>query len=94
MAPAGIRSMLPISRFRWSPHRIRCRPLEGDYLRDGTGVSVIDKDRHFTWFYTRNSHRAVIIKGDVTILVQTDFLMEQKSTIEIEPGGSLTVYVG
>lgn len=68
-------------------------PSLGNVEFAGNSSSTITMSFSCDWFRIRNNH-TVTIQGDVTIVVSGNWEVENHSVLEIEPGGSLTVFIG
>lgn len=66
-------------------------PLIDEAVYSGNGNSTIAADIHCNKFEIKNNH-TVTISGDVTIMCEQDFLVNNHGSIIIPDGSSLTVY--
>ncbi|MFG0283270.1 MAG: fibro-slime domain-containing protein [Phycisphaerales bacterium JB039] len=67
-------------------------PHEPLFYRDKKKTTVLTDDLHVDEFNIRTGH-TVEIDGDVTILVEDHFELNNKATIQVRPGGSLKLYL-
>ncbi len=67
-------------------------PAVGEVLYDGHGNSTITGNIHCGKFLVR-THHVIHISGDVTILVEEEFKVENHARIELMPGASLRIFV-
>lgn len=67
-------------------------PLVDEVRYTGNGSSILSNDIHCNKFRIQNNHD-VTISGDVTILAEVEFSLENHTSLQILDGSTLTIYV-
>ncbi len=62
-----------------------------EYLRDGNAASTLSSSFRCSKFLIRNYHK-LTIQGDVTIVVEEEFKIENHVQVKLAPGATFTVY--
>lgn len=64
----------------------------GDFVKSGSGASVLNTDLHCGRFQISDFH-SLRIEGNLTVLVEGDFLMRDSARLELAPGATVSFYV-
>ena len=67
-------------------------PNIGEYAYDSPGVTVLNSDLHCDKFLIRNGHE-ILIRGNITVLVEEEFKVQNHAKIKLTTGSSLVLYV-
>ena len=68
-------------------------PYMGDYFLGGNDTDIIDQSAEYSSFRLE-SNATVIITADVTLYITGEFSMLSNTTLEIDPGVKVIIYLG
>jgi fibro-slime domain-containing protein len=64
----------------------------GDYIKSGTGTTVLSTDLHCGTFSVRDFH-TVQVQGNLTVLVENNFIMRDDARLDLAPGATISFYI-